>query len=299
MSSFNSLSLDFLASKPKAAASVLQATGTEQAASYLQDVPVRTLAPVLQSMETWPAARILDMLPLEKNIAIFSRLEYKTVAALLRLQTDKRRTDLLAKLPGKISRPLALSLAYQDNTVGAWMDMSTPHFFQELSAWECLALLKKMEMAFGSSLTVINKKHHIVGVVTLDVLLISPDDRELKSLMDTRVEPLPAEMSLTVARKSQDWHRHSVLPVRSGQGTYLGTLSRATLGTALQSNQPVAADFGDSVLAHLTTAMVSSATGLMALSSMSSDGNAHVEWQNTESQNGDSQSGMEASENGK
>ncbi|MDP2286912.1 MAG: hypothetical protein Q8L06_22490, partial [Pseudohongiella sp.] len=126
MSSFNSLSLSFLASKPQAAASVLQTLKTAQAAVYLEDIPVRTLAPVLQNMETWPAARILDLMPLEKNVAIFAQLSYQHVAALVRLHTSDRRAQLLQALPAKLSRPLALSLAYQDNTVGAWMDMSTP-----------------------------------------------------------------------------------------------------------------------------------------------------------------------------
>jgi Mg/Co/Ni transporter MgtE len=278
MSNFNSLSLNFLASKPLSAASVLQALDSEQAASYLQEVPVRTLAPVFQSMETWPAARILDLLPLEKNVAVFRQLNYQSVAALLRLQDKTRRSELLQELPGKLARPLALSLAYQENTVGAWMDMSTPHFFEELSAWECLSLLKKIEKPFGCSLTVINQKHHIVGVVTLDVLLLSPNEKELGKLMDTSISALSAEMSLTVAKHSQDWHSHSLLPVRSGNGSYLGTLSRTMLRKALLSDRPTQVPLlGDSVVAHLGNAMMSSAAGLLQLASAN-----NVQWHDVE-----------------
>ncbi|MDO8907828.1 MAG: hypothetical protein Q7W55_04920 [Pseudohongiella sp.] len=291
MNRFNALSLNFLASKPQAAASVLQALTSEQAASYLGEVPVRTLAPVLQSMETWPAARIMDLMPLEKNVAIFAQLSYQSVAALLRLQLPDRRVELLQALPAKLAKPLALSLEYQDNTVGAWMDMSTPHFFDELSAWECLALLKKIELPFGCSLTVIDKKHHIVGVVTLDVLLLSPAETELGQLMDRSVTPLPAEMSLKMAKSSQDWHSHSVLPVRSSQGTYLGTLSRTTLRSALKASQPAQrAAPGDSLLAQLGSAMVSSASGLLALSSVNNSEGAKVEWQQGDSPGNESHS---------
>jgi Mg/Co/Ni transporter MgtE len=160
------------------------------------------------------------------------------------------------------------------------MDMSTPQFFEELSAWECLALLKKMELPFGSTLTVINNKHHVAGVVTLDVLLLSPDGKELGALMDSSITPLPAEMSLKVAKSSQDWHRHSVLPVRSAQGIYLGALSRATLSTVLQGSQQAGTTelLGDSMLAHLGTAMASSAAGLLALSSSSNVEAQKVAW---------------------
>lgn len=267
MNSFSSLSLGFLVSKPQAAASVLQGLNTAQAAGYLEEIPVRTLAPVLQNMETWPAARILDCLPLEKNVAILSQLSYQSVAALLRLQTDERRAALLQALPGKLARPLTLSLTYQDSTVGAWMDMSTPHFFEELSAWECLALLKKIKHPFGSSLPVINKKHLIVGVVTLDVLLTSADDMELGKLMDVDVAALPAEMSLKQAKNSRDWDKHTVLPVRSGSGTYLGTLNRSTLRAALHDHSAIQEMLpADSLIAHMGAAMLASASGLLGVS---------------------------------
>ncbi|MDP1932965.1 MAG: hypothetical protein Q8L60_16055 [Gammaproteobacteria bacterium] len=278
MSRSKSLSLDFLASKPRAAAGVLQSLMPDQAALYLAEVPVRILAPVLADMETWPAARILDLLTLEQNAAIFGQLHYRSVAALLRLQEEQRRVALLEVLPSQLAKPLARSLAYQENTVGAWMDMSTPHFYAELSRWECIALLKKIGKPFGSSLIVISHSHHIVGVVSLDVLLISPDEKPLGQLMDPRVQPLPAEMSLEVARNTPDWHNHSVLPVRNANGNYLGTLSRMALRDALARNKATAVpELGDSVLAHLVRAMGATATGLLQFSSANS-----IQWHSEE-----------------
>ena len=264
----DSLSLDFLSTKPQASAQVLQTLAEEQAALYLEHVPVRILGPVIQQMETWPAARILDLLPLEQNAAIFAQLNYRTVAALLRQQQERRRSALLQVLPSQLARPLTLSLAYQENTVGAWIDMSTPHFHPDLTVRDCLDLLKKIQQPFGSSLPVISHSHRIIGVVTLDKLLISTDNQPLGQLMDPRVTPLPAEMSLDQARNTPDWHRHSTLPVRSSNGTYLGTLSRTALRKALATNQPTTTPvLGDSVLAHLARAMISTATGLLSLSS--------------------------------
>jgi len=270
MKNANSLSLDFLTSKPQAAAHVLQSLAAEQAALYLGNVPVRMLGPVFQYMEIWPAARILDLLPLEQNAAVFAHLNYQRIAALLRLQQEQRRSALLDVLPTQMARTLIRSLAYRENTVGAWMDMSTPHFYTELSARECLSLLKKIPEPFGCSLTVISHSHHVVGIVTLDALLISPDDHELGQLMDP-VTPLSAEMSLEMAKNASGWHSHSNLPVRSVNGTYLGTLSRTVLRTALASNKPIAAPaLEDSVLVHLVKAMATTATGLLHLSSANS-----------------------------
>ncbi|MES3007922.1 MAG: hypothetical protein V4751_09145 [Pseudomonadota bacterium] len=264
----SSLSLNFLASKPQAAAQVLQALDVEQAAQYLQEIPVRILAPVLDEMETWPAARILDLLTLEQNAAIFVQLAYRSMASLLRLQHAQRRAALLEVLPAKLSRPLAQSLAYQENTVGAWMDMATPHFYADLSAQDCLALLRKISQPFGSTLTVISNNHRVLGVVTLDALLISPGTHTLGELMDVQLTPLAAELSLDVARNLPDWHAYSNLPVRSVNGTFLGTLSRTALHMALDSNKvDVSPTLDDSVLVHLVRAMATTVTGMLRLSS--------------------------------
>ncbi|HLS97377.1 MAG TPA: hypothetical protein VK018_01505 [Porticoccaceae bacterium] len=260
----NPLSLDFLASKPEAAARVLQSLEAEQAARYLEAVPVRLLAPVLERAEVWPAARILDQLPLEQNGAVFPRLPYPTAAALLRLQQPARREALLGVLPGPLARALARALAYPDTTVGAWMDMSTPCFHPDLPARECLALLRKAPAPFGGDLVVVDQGHRVLGILPLDRLVREANGARVGDLMDSAAAPLPAEMSLDMAARRADWHRHGALPVRHGNGTYLGTLSRATLHGALARRRPGATEpLGDSLPAHLARAMASTLRGLL------------------------------------
>ena len=265
MTSSNPLSLDFLAKKPGAAAQVLQSLEDQQAAFYLQDVPVRIVAPVLQEMQMWPASRILDRLSLEQNAAIFAQLTYQTVAALLRLQQRARRAALLEVLPARLARSLRVSLIYQENTLGAWMDMSTPGFYPELTAGECLALLKKSADPFGTSLVIINQAHHVIGMVGLDSLLASPDEKILGQLMDSEQQPLAAEMSLQMAVHLPDWHRYPSLPVRNASGVYLGTVSRVVLCSALDKASLNASPFDDSLLSHLARAMMVTATGMLQL----------------------------------
>lgn len=273
MTSSNPLSLDFLISKPEAAAQVLQSLEDQEAAFYLQEVPVRIVAPVLQEMQVWPASRILDQLSLEQNAAIFAQLPYQTVAALLRLQQRARRTELLAVLPAKLARSLSVSLIYQENTVGAWMDMSTPGFFPELTAAECLALLKKSADSFGTSLVIINQSHQVIGMVGLDKLLASPDEKILGQLMDAAQQPLAAEMSIQMAVNLSDWHCYPLLPVRNSSGVYLGTVTRSVLRTALEKAPSADASLGDSLLSHLARAMIVTATGMVQMAP-----DSHASW---------------------
>ncbi len=266
MNRHNPLSLDFLASKPDAAARVLQGMDTEQAAHYLESVPARMLAPILHTMETWPAARILDRLSLEQNAAALTPLPYPGASALLRLQDESRRQALLGMLPGLMARSLRRSLAYQLDTVGAWVDMSTPGFRPSLPAGECLALLRQRGQPCGNDIMVVDDTQRIRGIVLLDHLLTATDNRPLASLADQAPATLAAEMSLVMASRSSAWQHHGSLPVRTGNDIYLGTLSRVALHGALMRNpRPQSSPGGEPMALHLVQALATALGGLMKL----------------------------------
>lgn len=261
----NPLSLDFLSSKPRAAARVLQGMTAEQAAPYLETVPARLCAPILQAMETWPAARILDRLSTEQNAGVFTQLPYQTAAGLLRLQGEERRRRLLELLPGKLASSLRRSLAYREDTVGAWMDLSTPTFRPQLPSTECLALLQRSGQPSGRDLMIVDEQHRVVGMLPLDRLVANSREHHLLSaLMDSPATTLPAEMSLAVASRLPAWHQHTRLPVRTARGNYLGTLDHATLQAAANRRQappePV-----QSLAWVLGQSIVATLGGLMAL----------------------------------
>jgi len=144
----NPLSLDFLLQRPAKAASVIQTLDAEQAALYLANIPIRALVPVIERTETWPAARIIEYMPIDKSCAVLGRIKYPVAAAMLRLLDEQKRKSLLENLPSQMANSLHRSLSYPDDAVGAWMDSSALHFSRQLTVGECLELLKKSEQHF-------------------------------------------------------------------------------------------------------------------------------------------------------
>lgn len=260
----NPLSLEFLAHKPGKAAAVLQALDAEQAALYLTNVPTRVLAPVIERIESWPAARIIELMPLEQSCAVITQLKYPAAATLIRLLDDRQRQSLLAQLPNQLVRTLKRSLNYPEDSVGAWMDSSTPHFSRELMVGDCLALLKKTAGAF-EIIVAVDDSHCIDGVIPLSALLTSHSKRPLGDLVDRRCVALAAKMSLTMAKNAADWQRYNALPVRTNHGVFVGAISRESLHSALLKTQPNhTVPQGNSLLAHVSRAMITTATGLLA-----------------------------------
>lgn len=265
----NPLSHDFLARKPAKAAIVLQSLEAEQAALYLASVPVRVLAPVIERIESWPAARIIELMPIEQSCAVLSQLNYPAAAALIRLLDDEQRQSMLAHLPKQLVRTIKQSLSYPEETVGAWMDSSTPHFSKELTAGDCLALLKKSGRSF-KIVVAVDSKHRIEGVIPLSNLLISSPQQTLSELVDRTCVPLAAQVSLVLAKDAPDWQHYSALPIRTNNGVFVGAISRETLNRALMKTQPEhPTSIGDSLLAHMSRAMIATVAGLLALTSNS------------------------------
>lgn len=265
MNKTNPLSLDFLLQKPGRAASVLQTLDAEQAALYLANVPIRALAPVIERTETWPAARIIEHMPIDKSCAVLARINYPAAAALMRLVNDKKRKSLLEHLPRQMVSSLNRTLNYPEETVGAWMDSSALHFSRELAVGDCLELLKKsnQECEF---VVVVDDKRCIDGVVSLSTLLISDSARVLKDVADHRCQPVAAQTSLAMAKDAPGWLSYNSLPVRANSGVFLGMLSRQALHGAMKNAEPRNSEpLGNSILVHLSKAMLASAAGLLTM----------------------------------
>lgn len=262
----NPLSLDFLTQKPGMAARVLQSLEAQESAIYLaNDIPIRVVVPVIEKIESWPAARILERMPLDKSCAVLSLLKYPVVAAIMRLFDQQQRQLMVEHLPSQLVNALKRSLSHPEDTVGAWMDDSTPHFSRELTVGDCLEVLKKARQSFDL-IVVIDDKHAIDGVISPSALLISAPQRKLKEITDSGCVALAANNSLPVAKKAEAWRRYNTLPVRDNNDIFAGTINRTALMSAMLMGQPARKTAPeDTLLAHLSSAMAATATGLLAI----------------------------------
>jgi Mg/Co/Ni transporter MgtE len=265
----NPLSLDFLAQKPGAAARVLQNLNAEEAALYLSvNIPLRVVAPVIERIETWPAARILELMPLDKSSGVLKLMQYPVVAAVMRLFEESYRQELLEQLPSQLVKTLTRSLSYREDTVGAWMENLTPAFSGQLTVGECLGLLKKSR-AVVELVVVIDDSHRIEGIISLGTLLVNDVTRKLASLATSRLLALAAQSSLAMAKEAPGWVSYGALPIRDNNDVFIGTISREALLEALLASKPkLSHESGDSLITHLASAMLATVSGLLTMNSV-------------------------------
>ncbi|MAT51303.1 MAG: hypothetical protein CMK32_09000 [Porticoccaceae bacterium] len=266
MSENQPLSLDFLALKPAAAARVIQQLDPAEAAQFAARAPARIMAPVIESMESWPAARLVQNVATETAAALLNQMAYRHITALMRQLAADRRRQILDALPAKLARDLQRTLTFAPGTVGAWTDLSSPGYSGALTARECLALIQAKGTPTGIAISIVSDNQEILGLVPLDRLLTADSDTRLDSLIARPIRALPAQLSLTVAAESTLWHHSALLPVRNAQGLFLGTLTRQALAQAMASKpQGAAPDREQDMITHLSQAMASAAIGLVKL----------------------------------
>src|SRR3970282_2690174 len=99
MSNSAKLTLAYLEHAPAAAAKVLHEIGINDASAFLETVPARLAAPVVNNMIPAAGARCLERLAAPQSAAILRNLAYHDGASLLRLVGGGARGSKTPRLP--------------------------------------------------------------------------------------------------------------------------------------------------------------------------------------------------------
>ncbi len=237
MSDLDLISLTFLKRQPKAAAELLRDFSPQQCADYLIEVPVEHLTPVIHQMASWPAARVVSLLPEPLIAEILRALPYADSETLLRLMTQELRDAVLKELPSSLAKSISRKLVYPLSTVGAWMDANVPFFTPDNSVDDCLELVKSQQSRLASVLVVVDYARHLVGLVEVEKLLTSDGQLLLSELIDTKVEPLTTRATLWEVKENDGWISFPTLPVVGRNNILLGVLSHSAMQKGLAKPQ--------------------------------------------------------------
>lgn len=281
MNNANAISVAFLKRQPKAAAELLRDFEPEQAAEFLRRTPVALVTPVIHEMASWPAARVLALLPKSNVTKILRELPATEAETLLRLMPAALREDVLTRMPASLAKNFRSKLAFPTSTIGAWMDTGIPFFTKDNSVNDCLELVRRQQSRLAGVVTVVDYSRRFMGLVQIEKLLTSEGSQTLAQLLETEVQTLPARATLWEVRHNEGWVKFPTLPVVDRNHILLGVLTHSALkaGTA-KSRQTLAKGFKFSLLTNMTQAFFVACSGLIGVISGVSEqsrgrGNSH------------------------
>lgn len=264
MSAKTKLTLAYLDQVPGSAARALQTIPAEEASAFLETVPARIAAPVLNEMITWHAARQLELLPAPRAAMVLRQLAFADATTLVRSVRSQAREPIFQALPTKYARRLEAALRYSPHQVGAWIDPQVPALSLDATVADALRVLRAAESA--SHIFVEAEDHEAyLGTIAVREILRAAHSASLGELRIDRATPLSNRASLASVTFDARWDEFLHLPVVNRRGSLLGGLSRKTLRQSLHEHAFDPGHRRHSLLYHLVGAYLVTCSSLSAM----------------------------------
>jgi len=165
---------------------------------------------VLQELTDEVRSQILDTMDTEEMVEIMEGLDADDIADILQQLPERVVSEVLSSMSETDRLRVESVLAYDENTAGGLMDTNTISVRPNLSLDVVLRYLRRHEQLPEStdSLFVVNRKGQYIGLLPLSKLLTTDPLVTVREVVNTDVEPIPADMRDTeVARlfEKYDW----------------------------------------------------------------------------------------------
>lgn len=256
MSEQNLLSIGFLDREPRSAARALENIEPRNAAAFLDHVPVRLAAPAVGAMVPWYAARCLEQMDPQSASLLVMGMSHIEAVSILRLVGSSARHEILSHASKRFTRGFRKAVAYRRDTIGAWMDVSTPAFDVTSNVGDALRVLRRMQID-QSHLFVTDSNRQYVGAVSVLRLLHHDESAILDSITNRSIRPLSNQAPLVDCSSSSYWDELNILPVVGRRQNLLGGLRKADMRKGLsQPTKPGKVLDQESILAQMASAFI-------------------------------------------
>lgn len=229
MESEERLVLSFIHTHLEDAAHFIEERDLSDALQILAPLPGEGIAPVLETLQPYMAARLLKGLPRAQALDVTKRLHASALLGLLRQLSPGDRNPLIDTLDPAKGEVLRRALGYPERSAGSLADPAALTFPPELSVQEALDRVHREPHLAHGYLYVLDKAAVLRGVLSLKELIAASPHERVTSLMEPNVVALPAEIRAEALFAHPAWRRFHRLPVVDRSGGFIGTLARRSI----------------------------------------------------------------------
>ena len=205
----------------------------------LEELPPKELVKIFRLLNKDIAADVFSYMDTDKEAMIIASLTEKEAIDIINDMAADDATDLMDEIPANVvhrllkkvdpdtRRDINQLLKYPDNSAGSIMTVEYLDFRDDLTIKDAL---KKIRQEYDDKETinicyVVDKKRQLIGKVALKDLVINPEDKLIKDVMDDDVHPVNTLMDQEeVARIIQDYDITAV-PVVDSENKLVGIIT--------------------------------------------------------------------------
>lgn len=212
---------------PADAAAALQALSTDKAADVVEYLDFNTAGDILAQMDATQAALVIV------------EMEIPEAGMVLGAMDPDDRVDILEHIPAPLHDQLVNEMRAEDaaevrqleqyppDTAGGIMTTEVTALYEYLSVDNAIQLLRRLneELEQMFYVYVIDRRKHLVGVLSMRDLILAKPDKLLRDIMIKNVRSVPATMDQEQVARQMKRYGYLASPVVDAQNRLIGLIT--------------------------------------------------------------------------
>lgn len=200
---------------PERAADVAEYLDPETAAEIVSELDPEHAAEVVEQMEAPEAAMMLQEMDPDDRVDVLDHI------------TDEKHDQIVAEFDEPVRLEVAHLEQYPPDTAGGIMTTQVTALYEYVSAGDAIELLRTIhdELEQMFYVYVIDRRGHLIGVLSMRDLILARPARLLRDIMIPRVVSVPATMDQEEVAKLMHEKRYLALPVVDKDNRLVGIIT--------------------------------------------------------------------------
>ena len=209
------------------AAVVFEQLSTERAAAAAEILDPGTAGKIVARMSPEAGAAVISAMPSPEASMVLAEVDPDDRVDILEHVEDAVHDRLMAELNAEDQAEVRHLEQYPPDTAGGIMTTQVTALFEDLTAQQAIDELRRLQEEMGQVfyVYVIDRRRHLVGVLTMRDLLLSRPERRLNQFMRTSVACVPATMDQEEVARVMRRLRYLALPVVDGRNRLIGLIT--------------------------------------------------------------------------
>ena len=223
----------FIQEHGKEAAQALEKVEADKLAAFLNDTSVELLLEVIPLMNPQVMSTVFELMQQEKVVQLFESMEIHSTVLSIRMMNEVLAENILNTLSSEKSTSIRRLYKYLENSVGSHMDTTVLTLTVNMTVKEALAEAKRHKRKIYPNLFVLTSDRRIKGVINLSDLITEDHEKEIGSIMNTRIITISPETPIQSILYHQEWADYYSLPVVDQTLLFLGVIRLENIRTIL------------------------------------------------------------------
>jgi magnesium transporter len=200
---------------PERAADVAEYLDPETAAAIVSELDPEHAAEVVEQMESPEAAMMLQEMDPDDRVDVLDHI------------TDQKHDEIVAEFDEPVRLEVEQLEQYPPDTAGGIMTTQITALYEYVSAGDAIEVLRTIhdELEQMFYVYVIDRRGHLIGVLSMRDLILARPARLLRDIMIPRVVSVPATMDQEDVAKLMHEKRYLALPVVDKDKRLIGIIT--------------------------------------------------------------------------